>query len=157
MANNNNGADGQIILALNVKESFALIQAQLDQIAKKLNLRITGQLDTAKTRKQLSADLKSFNLNQAIKLAAKLDKTAAKKQFKADLALLDNKTSVEVKADLNMNELRKQLKNNNIKIDAKVDGVEALNDVGNGLDTINKKSAATVASITLLHEAMNHF
>lgn len=155
MVDNNNGADGQILLALKVKESLALIQAQLDQIAKKLNLRITGQLDTAKTRKQLSADLKSFNLNQAIKLAAKLDKTAAKKQFKADLALLDNKTSVEVKADLNMNELRKQLKNNNIKIDAKVDGVEALNDVGNGLDTINKKSAATVASITLLHEAMN--
>lgn len=155
MADNNNGADGQILLALKVKESLALIQAQLDQIAKKLNLRITGQLDTAKTRKQLSADLKSFNLNQAIKLAAKLDKTAAKKQFKADLAALDNKTSVEVKAELNTEELKRQLKNNNIRIDANVDGAEALNDVGNGLDTINKKSAATVASITLLHEAMN--
>ena len=155
MADNNNGADGQILLALKVKESLALIQAQLDQIAKKLNLKITGQLDTAKTRKQLSADLKSFNLNQAIKLAAKLDKTAAKKQFKADLAALDNKTSVEVKAELNTEELKKQLKNNNIRIDANVDGAEALNDVGNGLDTINKKSAATVASITLLHEAMN--
>jgi len=155
MADNNNGADGQILLALKVKESLALIQAQLDQIAKKLNLKITGQLDTTKTRKQLSADLKSFNLNQAIKLAAKLDKTAAKKQFKADLAALDNKTSVEVKAELNTEELKKQLKNNNIRIDANVDGAEALNDVGNGLDTINKKSAATVASITLLHEAMN--
>ena len=155
MADNNNGADGQILLALKVKESLALIQAQLDQIAKKLNLKITGQLDTAKTRKQLSADLKSFNLNQAIKLAAKLDKTAAKKQFKADLAALDNKASVEVKAELNTEELKRQLKNNNIRIDANVDGAEALNDVGNGLDTINKKSAATVASITLLHEAMN--
>ena len=155
MADNNNGADGQILLALKVKESLALIQAQLEQIAKKLNLKITGQLDTTKTRKQLSADLKSFNLNQAIKLAAKLDKTAAKKQFKADLAALDNKTSVEVKAELNTEELKKQLKNNNIRIDANVDGAEALNDVGNGLDTINKKSAATVASITLLHEAMN--
>lgn len=155
MADNNNGADGQILLALKVKESLALIQAQLDQIAKKLNLKITGQLDTAKTRKQLSADLKSFNLNQAVKLSAKLDKTAAKKQFKADLAALDNKTSVEVKAELNTEELKKQLKNNNIRIDANVDGAEALNDVGNGLDTINKKSAATVASITLLHEAMN--
>lgn len=155
MADNNNGADGQILLALKVKESLALIQAQLDQIAKKLNLKITGQLDTTKTRKQLSADLKSFNLNQAIKLAAKLDKTAAKKQFKADLAALDNKTSVEVKAELNTEELKRQLKNNNIRIDANVDGAEALNDVGNGLDTINKKSAATVASITLLHEAMN--
>lgn len=155
MADNNNGADGQILLALKVKESLALIQAQLDQIAKKLNLKITGQLDTAKTRKQLSADLKSFNVNQAIKLAAKLDKTAAKKQFKADLAALDNKTSVEVKAELNTEELKKQLKNNNIRIDANVDGAETLNDVGNGLDTINKKSAATVASVTLLHEAMN--
>jgi len=155
MADNNNGADGQILLALKVKESLALMQAQLDQIAKKLNLKITGQLDTAKTRKQLSADLKSFNLNQAIKLAAKLDKTAAKKQFKADLAALDNKASVEVKAELNTEELKRQLKNNNIRIDANVDGAEALNDVGNGLDTINKKSAATVASITLLHEAMN--
>ena len=155
MADNNNGADGQILLALKVKESLALIQAQLDQIAKKLNLKITGQLDTAKTRKQLSADLKSFNVNQAIKLAAKLDKTAAKKQFKADLAALDNKASVEVKAELNTEELKRQLKNNNIRIDANVDGAEALNDVGNGLETINKKSAATVASITLLHEAMN--
>ena len=155
MADNNNGADGQILLALKVKESLALMQAQLDQIAKKLNLKITEQLDTAKTRKQLSADLKSFNLNQAIKLAAKLDKTAAKKQFKADLAALDNKASVEVKAELNTEELKRQLKNNNIRIDANVDGAEALNDVGNGLDTINKKSAATVASITLLHEAMN--
>lgn len=155
MADNNNGADGQILLALKVKESLALIQAQLDQIAKKLNLKITGQLDTAKTRKQLSADLKSFNVNQAIKLAAKLDKTVAKKQFKADLAALDNKTSVEVKAELNTEELKKQLKNNNIRIDSNVDGAETLNDVGNGLDTINKKSAATVASVTLLHEAMN--
>lgn len=155
MADNNNGADGQILLALKVKESLALIQAQLDQIAKKLKLNITGQLDTTKTRKQLSADLKSFNVNQAIKLAAKLDKTAAKKQFKADLAALDNKTSVEVKAELNTEELKRQLKNNNIRIDANVDGAEALNNVGNGLDTINKKSAATVASITLLHEAMN--
>lgn len=155
MADNNNGTDGQILLALKVKESLALIQAQLDQIAKKLNLKITGQLDTSKTRKQLSADLKSFNLNQAVKLSAKLDKTAAKKQFKSDLAALDNKTKVEVKAELNTDELKKQLKNNNIRIDANVDGAEALNNVGNGLDTINKKSAATVASITLLHEAMN--
>lgn len=155
MADNNNGADGQILLALKVKESLALIQAQLNQIADKLKLNITGRLDTTKTRKQLSADLKSFNLNQAIKLAAKLDKTAAKKQFKADLAALDNKASVEVKAELNTEELKRQLKNNNIRIDANVDGAEALNDVGNGLDTINKKSAATVASITLLHEAMN--
>lgn len=155
MADNNNGADGQILLALKVKESLALIQAQLNQIADKLKLNITGRLNTTKTRKQLSADLKSFNLNQAIKLAAKLDKTAAKKQFKADLAALDNKASVEVKAELNTEELKRQLKNNNIRIDANVDGAEALNDVGNGLDTINKKSAATVASITLLHEAMN--
>lgn len=155
MADNNNSADGQILLALKVKESLALIQSQLNQIADKLKLNITGRLDTTKTRKQLSADLKSFNVNQAIKLAAKLDKTAAKKQFKADLAALDNKASVEVKAELNTEELKRQLKNNNIRIDANVDGAEALNDVGNGLDTINKKSAATVASITLLHEAMN--
>lgn len=155
MPDNNNGADGQILLALKVKESLALIQAQLNQIADKLKLNITGRLDTSKTRKQLSADLKSFNLNQAVKLSAKLDKTAAKKQFKSDLAALDNKASVEVKAELNTEELKRQLKNNNIRIDANVDGTEALNDVGNGLDTINKKSAATVASITLLHEAMN--
>ena len=155
MADNNNGADGQILLALKVKESLALIQAQLNQIADKLKLNITGRLDTSKTRKQLSADLKSFNLNQAVKLSAKLDKTAAKKQFKSDLAALDNKTKVEVKAELNTDELKRQLKNNNIRIDANVDGAEALNNVGNGLDTINKKSAATVASITLLHEAMN--
>lgn len=155
MPDNNNGADGQILLALKVKESLALIQAQLNQIADKLKLNITGRLDTSKTRKQLSADLKSFNLNQAVKLSAKLDKTAAKKQFKSDLAALDNKTKVEVKAELNTDELKKQLKNNNIRIDANVDGAEALNNVGNGLDTINKKSAATVASITLLHEAMN--
>lgn len=155
MPDNNNGADGQILLALKVKESLALIQAQLNQIADKLKLNITGRLDTSKTRKQLSADLKSFNLNQAVKLSAKLDKTAAKKQFKSDLAALDNKTKVEVKAELNTDELKRQLKNNNIRIDANVDGAEALNNVGNGLDTINKKSAATVASITLLHEAMN--
>ena len=182
MADNHNGADGLIVLALKVKESLAMMQAQLNQISKKLNLKITGQLDKAKTKKQITNDLDSLTINKTFKLTGKLDKSKTKKQLKSDLKSLDGQqvsingkldknttkkqlktdlksldgqSKVKVTAKLNTADLKKQLADSKLQLDTSVSGSKGLGQVGDGLDHVNRKSAATVASVTLMHQALN--
>ena len=49
-------ADGEIVLGLQIAETTALIQAQLNQLSKNLTLLVTGKLDYAKTSSQLQKD-----------------------------------------------------------------------------------------------------
>lgn len=149
----NNGADGEITLGLKIKETATLIQQQLNQIANNLKLKITGQLDTRKTQSRINQDLKNIKSSQNVKITGKLNKTDTKKQLTADLKSLDGKGTIKVNAKIDQKELEKQLKGGNIKLDIDADA-DGLKDVGEGLDTINKKSAATVASITLLNQAI---
>lgn len=152
MADNNNGADGQILLSLKMAETLALIQSQLNQISKNLDLQITGKLNKSTTKAQLKSDLASMKVSQKVNLTGKLDKSQTKAQLKSDIGTL-SKQPVQLQAKINMADVQKQIQKANIQLDTNVDGNEKLKEVGYSLDSINKKSAATVASIMTLREA----
>ena len=138
-------ADGEIVLGLQIAETTALIQAQLNQLSKNLTLLVTGKLDYAKTSSQLQKDLK--NLKQNVNIIGNIDKNKLKKEMQS--AAQQIKFSPQFDAE----NLKKQIEKANIKLDADVEGTESLKQVGGSLDSINKKSAATVVSINLLHQA----
>ena len=150
-----NSADGQILLSLKMAETLALIQSQLNQISKNLDLQITGKLNKTTTKAQLKSDLESMKSSQKINLTGKLDKSKTKAQLKADIASL-SRQPLQLQAKINTADLQKQIQKANIQLDTSVDGNEELKEVGNSLDTINKKSAATVASIMTLREAFTY-
>lgn len=139
------GADGEIVLGLQIAETKALIQSQLNQLSKNLTLLVTGKLDYAKTSSQLQKDLK--NLKQNVNIIGNIDKNKLKKEMQS--AAQQIKLSPQFDAE----NLKKQIEKANIKLDADVEGTESLKQVGGSLDSINKKSAATVVSINLLHQA----
>lgn len=150
-----NSADGQILLSLKMAETLALIQSQLNQISKNLDLQITGKLNKTTTKAQLKSDLESMKSSQKINLTGKLDKSKTKAQLKSDIASL-SRQPLQLQAKINTADLQKQIQKANIQLDTSVDGNEELKEVGNSLDTINKKSAATVASIMTLREAFTY-
>lgn len=151
----NNGADGQILLSLKMAETLALIQSQLNQISKNLDLQITGKLNKSTTKAQLKSDLASMKVSQKVNLTGKLDKSQTKAQLKSDIGTL-SKQPVQLQAKINMADVQKQIQKANIQLDTNVDGNEELKEVGYSLDSINKKSAATVASIMTLREAFTY-
>lgn len=155
MADNNNGADGQILLSLKMAETLALIQSQLNQISKNLDLQITGKLNKSITKAQLKSDLASMKVSQKVNLTGKLDKSQTKAQLKSDIGTL-SKQPVQLQAKINIADVQKQIQKANIQLDTNVDGNEELKEVGYSLDSINKKSAATVASIMTLREAFTY-
>lgn len=155
MADNNNGADGQILLSLKMAETLALIQSQLNQISKNLDLQITGKLNKSTTKAQLKSDLASMKVSQKVNLTGKLDKSQTKAQLKSDIGTL-SKQPVQLQAKINIADVQKQIQKANIQLDTNVDGNEELKEVGYSLDSINKKSAATVASIMTLREAFTY-
>ena len=150
-----NSADGQILLSLKMAETLALIQSQLNQISKNLDLQITGKLNKTTTKAQLKSDLESMKSSQKINLTGKLDKSKTKAQLKSDIASL-SRQPLQLQAKINTADLQRQIQKANIQLDTSVDGNEELKEVGNSLDTINKKSAATVASIMTLREAFTY-
>lgn len=150
-----NSADGQILLSLKMAETLALIQSQLNQISKNLDLQITGKLNKTTTKAQLKSDLESMKSSQKINLTGKLDKSKTKAQLKSDIASL-SRQPLQLQAKINTVDLQKQIQKANIQLDTSIDGNEELKEVGNSLDTINKKSAATVASIMTLREAFTY-
>lgn len=143
MANSN--ADGEIVLGLQIAQTTQLIQSQLNQLSKNLSLLITGKLDYAKTSSQLKKDLK--NLKENINLIGTIDKSKLKKDVQAAVS------QVQVAPKINTGELQKQIEKANVNLNPKVEGNSELQQMGNNLDSINKKSAATVASVGLLNQA----
>lgn len=141
MANSN--ADGEIVLGLQIAETTQLIQSQLKQLSLNLSLLITGKLDYAKTSSQLKKDLK--NLKENIKLIGNIDKSKLKKDVQAAVS------QVQVAPKIDTGALQKQIEK--VNISPNVEGNSELQQMGNNLDSINKKSAATVASVGLLNQA----
>lgn len=137
MADNNNGADGQILLSLKMAETLALIQSQLNQISKNLDLQITGKLNKSTTKAQLKSDLASMKVSQKVNLTGKLDKSQTKAQLKSDIGTL-SKQPVQLQAKINIADVQKQIQKANIQLDTNVDGNEELKEVGYSLDSINK-------------------
>lgn len=140
-------ADGEIVLGLQIAETTALIQAQLNQLSKNLTLLVTGKLDYAKTNSQLQKDLK--NLKQSVNIIGNIDKNKLKKEMQSAAQ------QIKLSPQFDTENIKKQIEKANIKLDADVEGAESLKQVGSSLDTINKKSAATVASVQLLHQAFS--
>ena len=141
MANSN--ADGEIVLGLQIAETTQLIQSQLKQLSPNLSLLITGKLDYAKTSSQLKKDLK--NLKENIKLIGNIDKSKLKKDVQAVVSQVQAAPKIDTGA------LQKQI--GKVSINPNVEGNSELQQMGNNLDSINKKSAATVASVGLLNQA----
>ncbi len=141
MANSN--ADGEIVLGLQIAQTTQLIQSQLNQLSKNLSLLITGKLDYAKTSSQLKKDLK--NLKENINLIGSIDKSKLKKDVQAAVS------QVQVAPKIDTGALQKQI--GKVNINPNVEGNSELQQMGNNLDSINKKSAATVASVGLLNQA----
>lgn len=103
-----NSADGQILLSLKMAETLALIQSQLNQISKNLDLQITGKLNKTTTKAQLKSDLESMKSSQKINLTGKLDKSKTKAQLKADIASL-SRQPLQLQAKINTADLQKQI------------------------------------------------
>ena len=141
MANSN--ADGEIVLGLQIAQTTQLIQSQLNQLSKNLSLLITGKLDYAKTSSQLKKDLK--NLKENVNLIGSIDKSKLKKDVQAAVS------QVQVAPKIDTGALQKQIGKGNIN--PNVEGNSELQQMGSNLDSINKKSAATVASVGLLNQA----
>ena len=141
MANSN--ADGEIVLGLQIAQTTQLIQSQLNQLSKNLSLLITGKLDYAKTSSQLKKDLK--NLKENVNLIGSIDKSKLKKDVQAAVS------QVQVAPKIDTGALQKQI--GKVNINPNVEGNSELQQMGNNLDSINKKSAATVASVGLLNQA----
>lgn len=135
--------DGKIVLGLEIAQTTQLIQSQLNQLSKNFSLLITGKLDYAKTSSQLKKDLK--NLKQNINLIGTIDKSKLKKDVQAAVS------QVQVALKINTGALQKQIEK--VSINPNVEGNSELQQMGNNLDSINKKSAATVASVGLLNQA----
>lgn len=135
--------DGKIVLGLEIAQTTQLIQSQLNQLSKNFSLLITGKLDYAKTSSQLKKDLK--NLKQNINLIGTIDKSKLKKDVQAAVS------QVQVAPKINTGALQKQIEK--VSINPNVEGNSELQQMGNNLDSINKKSAATVASVGLLNQA----
>ena len=141
MANSN--ADGEIVLGLQIAQTTQLIQSQLNQLSKNLSLLITGKLDYAKTSSQLKKDLK--NLKENVNLIGTIDKSKLKKDVQAAVS------QVQVAPKIDTGALQKQI--GKVNINPNVEGNSELQQMGSNLDSINKKSAATVASVGLLNQA----
>lgn len=116
---------------LDVAKSVQQLQSKLDTL-EKLKVELTGQLDISNTRKALQKDVNSLSNSETVKIKAEIDESALRKNLKKEIS----KESAT------------------INVDANVDGAEDLKKVSDGLDSVNKKSAATVASVTLLNQAL---
>lgn len=139
----NSNADGEIVLGLQIAQTTQLIQSQLNQLSKNLSLLITGKLDYAKTSSQLKKDLK--NLKENVNLIGSIDKSKLKKDVQAAVS------QVQVAPKIDTGALQKQI--GKVNINPNVEGNSELQQMGNNLDSINKKLAATVASVGLLNQA----
>ena len=138
-------------------KSLQSIQAQLEKIGNQATLPVSAELDIPKSLQRIRRDIESLE-KLHVDLTGRLNRSESRKAIKKDLKALGNE-QVAVKVKVDKAELKKSLKEagakaTTIDVDTNVDGTEDLEKVADGLDGINKKSAATVASVTLLNQAL---
>ena len=138
-------------------KSLQSIQAQLEKIGNQATLSVSAELDIPKSLQSIRRDIESLE-KLHVDLTGRLNRSESRKAIKKDLKALGNE-QVAVKVKVDKAELKKSLKEagakaTTIDVDTNVDGAEDLEKVSDGLDGINKKSAATVASVTLLNQAL---
>lgn len=138
-------------------KSLQSIQAQLEKIGNQATLSVSAELDIPKSLQRIRRDIESLE-KLHVDLTGRLNRSESRKAIKKDLKALGNE-QVAVKVKVDKAELKKSLKEvgakaTTIDVDTNVDGAEDLEKVSDGLDGINKKSAATVASVTLLNQAL---
>ena len=138
-------------------ESLKSIEASLEAIGKQVTIPVSAELDIPKSLQRIRIDIESLE-KLHVDLTGRLNRSESRKAIKKDLKALGNE-QVAVKVKVDKAELKKSLKEagakaTTIDVDTNVDGAEDLEKVSDGLDGINKKSAATVASVTLLNQAL---
>ena len=138
-------------------KSLQSIQAQLEKIGNQATLPVSAELDIPKSLQRIRRDIESLE-KLHVDLTGRLNRSESRKAIKKDLKALGNE-QVAVKVKVDKAELKKSLKEagakaTTIDVDTNVEGTEDLEKVSDGLDGINKKSAATVASVTFLNQAL---
>lgn len=138
-------------------KSLQSITATLEKMGGQVTIPITAELDVAKSLQKIKGDLQSLE-KVHLDLTARLNRTDTRKAIKQDIKSISNQT-IKLKAEIDKSALKQSVKNAEkkstvIDIDTNVEGADKLDDVADGLDGINRKSAATVASITLLNQAL---
>lgn len=138
-------------------ESLKSIEASLEAIGKQVTIPVSAELDIPKSLQQIRRGIESLE-KLHVDLTGRLNRSESRKAIKKDLKALGNE-QVAVKVKVDKAELKKSLKEagakaTTIDVGTNVEGTEDLEKVSDGLDGINKKSAATVASITLLNQAL---
>ena len=151
--------DLQVLISAIIDEAKSIVsmKSQLKSMGEKLTVPVTAKLDKAKSRQQLQSDLSTFN-KLFLSIIGRLDRSKTKKNIKSDLNAV-SADGIKLKATVDTSALRKTLKSvsdksTSVDVDAKVDGAGDLNTLADGMDNINRKSSATVASVTLLHQAI---
>lgn len=151
--------DLQVLISAIIDEAKSIVsmKSQLKTMGEKLTVPVTAKLDKAKSRQQLQSDLSTFN-KLFLSIVGRLDRSKTRKKIKSDLNAV-GADGIKLKATVDTSALRKTLKSvsdkgASVDVDAKVDGAGDLNTLADGMDNINRKSSATVASVTLLHQAI---
>lgn len=151
--------DLQVLISAIIDEAKSIVsmKSQLKTMGEKLTVPVTAKLDKAKSRQQLQSDLSTFN-KLFLSIVGRLDRSKTRKNIKSDLNAV-GADGIKLKATVDTSALRKTLKSvsdkgASVDVDAKVDGAGDLNTLADGMDNINRKSSATVASVTLLHQAI---
>lgn len=148
----------QVEAVLDEIKSLQNLTASLEKIGSQVSLPVEAQLEIAKSIRRIKSDLSSLE-KLHVDLTGRLNRTESRKNIKQDLKALGNE-QVTVKAKIDKAALKKSIqeasgKATTIDVDTNVDGAEDLEKVSNGLDSINKKSATTAASVILLHETLD--
>ena len=149
----------QILIQAVIDQAKSLqnITATLEKMGGQVTIPVTAELDVAKSLQKIKSDLQSLE-KVHLDLTARLNRTDTRKAIKQDIKSISNQT-IKLKAEIDKSTLKQSVKNAEkkstvIDIDTNVDGADKLDDVADGLDGINRRSAATVASITLLNQAL---
>lgn len=151
--------DLQILVKAILDEAASRVGLQegLKTLGSKLTVPVTAKLDKTTSRQQIKTDLESMKkLN--VNVGAKLNRSEAKKQLKSDIKALDNE-KIKLHAEVDTAALKRDLAgvssidNPTVDVDTG-NSAENLNKVADGMDKINRKSSATVLSVTLLHQTI---
>lgn len=151
--------DLQIIVKAVIDEADSRLgmRESLKTIGSKLTVPVTAKLNKTTSRQQLKTDLNALQ-KLYVNVGAKLNRSEARKQLKSDVKTLNNE-KIRLHAEVDTVALKRDLagvssiKNPTVNIDTG-NTAENLGKVSDGLDKINRKSSATVLSMTLLHQTI---
>lgn len=151
--------DLQILVQAVINEVASRLgmQQSLKTIGSKLTVPVTAKLNKTASRQQIKTDLNALQ-KLYVNIGAKLNRSEARKQLRSDIKTLGNE-KVRLHAEVDTAALKRDLsgassvKNPTVDIDTG-SGAENLNKVADGIDRVNRKSTATIASVTLLHQTI---